>query len=468
MRRLIVLFLLAIYSCCGAFNAATAWDVRTTGNNANGGGYQVGATGTDYSQQDAAQFSYVDILINAATTKATSVARPFSAVDPGNVINITGGAGCTVQRVQMASQAAGLATFDKALGVAGSTCTGELGGSLLTIGVASALMVTGNTTYIQTGTYTLAATVNINNALSLTFTGYQVTHNDNGTKPLITSSTNSIALFTFNGNGGSLIYMNNLSMSHTAAIRGSGVTNAISAIATPTLFLQDCILDGFDYGVYGLQSSSRFIIIWLINTEVKNCTAGGVITYGSIYGNSCNVHDNTGRGIDSTTNGEMRLIRCKVTDNAAAGVAIGAGASGMILDGNTIANNGNDGVHGGSIVGSLEMVDNIFYGNTLYGVYILGITGWQVVRNNAYGANGTAPHYAVVRNGIGDVALVADPFTASASDDYSLNNAAGGGAACRSTGLPGAMGGGTTSYLDIGVAQTVGAAAAPHGSAFVQ
>jgi hypothetical protein len=36
-----------------ALNAAVVWDVRTTGNDTNGGGFRAGAAGTDYSQQDA-------------------------------------------------------------------------------------------------------------------------------------------------------------------------------------------------------------------------------------------------------------------------------------------------------------------------------------------------------------------------------------------------------------------------------
>jgi hypothetical protein len=41
-----------------AVNAATVWEVRSTGSQNNGGGYfAAGGASTDYSQQDAAQAS---------------------------------------------------------------------------------------------------------------------------------------------------------------------------------------------------------------------------------------------------------------------------------------------------------------------------------------------------------------------------------------------------------------------------
>jgi len=47
-----------------AFHAATEWDVRTGGSDQNGGGFQVGSTGTDRSQSDAAYQAYTDIVID--------------------------------------------------------------------------------------------------------------------------------------------------------------------------------------------------------------------------------------------------------------------------------------------------------------------------------------------------------------------------------------------------------------------
>ncbi len=49
-----------------ALTSAVAWEVRTGGSDSNGGGYTVGAGGTDYSQQNAAQ-----VVFNGSTITAT-------------------------------------------------------------------------------------------------------------------------------------------------------------------------------------------------------------------------------------------------------------------------------------------------------------------------------------------------------------------------------------------------------------
>ncbi len=64
------------------------------------------------------------------------------------------------------------------------------------------------------------------------------------------------------------------------------------------------------------------------------------------------------------------------------------------------------------------------------------------------------------------VTLTADPWTAKGSNDFSLNNTAGGGAACRASGIPGTFVElSTTGYRDIGAWQGSDAGAAggcPH------
>jgi len=71
---------------------------------------------------------------------------------------------------------------------------------------------------------------------------------------------------------------------------------------------------------------------------------------------------------------------------------------------------------------------------------------------NAYWNNGT--NRTGLPAGAHDVTLTGDPFNGASSGDFSLNNTAGAGAACRAAGFPGALpGGSTTGYLDIGAAQ---------------
>lgn len=108
------------------------WGVRTTGSTTNGGSFDstVWAPGTDYSQQNSPQVAFTDLVISTTTRQLTSAAHPFSSAYPGNVINITGGSGCTTGRYEILSVSGTTAMMDSSVGAAGSTCTGNLGGSL--------------------------------------------------------------------------------------------------------------------------------------------------------------------------------------------------------------------------------------------------------------------------------------------------------------------------------------------------
>lgn len=130
-----------------AYAADTVWLYQpgaAGASNNNGGGFAA----SDGGARITTAVAYTDLVIDAAdNTKATSVARPFAATDPGNTLNITAGTGWTVQRARIVSVAGGVATFDRALGTVGSTGgTGNLGGALDTwTDALLELCVAGNT-----------------------------------------------------------------------------------------------------------------------------------------------------------------------------------------------------------------------------------------------------------------------------------------------------------------------------------
>lgn len=226
-----------------AFSATTAWDLRTTGSDSNGGGFDPTLGGTDYSQQDSPQISYTDLAIDASNNLIIrSTLFPFTSAHVGNVINITAGAGFTVQRVQVVSVTSGAATCDKAVGSIGSASgTGVLGGGLQTIANANSLAVNSNFIYIKTGTYTLTTGI-VTAAAPITFAGYNASHGDRGTAPLITTATSSIHLFTAGANGAlSLI---NLSLSNTASSPGDGLRTTMGA-GSVQAWVDSCVFDGF-------------------------------------------------------------------------------------------------------------------------------------------------------------------------------------------------------------------------------
>src|SRR3990167_6148561 len=130
-KYLFISFLLIPKLCFGAISAAVVWEVRTTGASTTAGcGFLTGASGTDRSQQDAAQTTFTDLVIGVTTTELTSAGNPFGATDVGNTINITSGTGFTVGYYQVVSVSVVNATMDRSVGTGGSTGgNGILGGA---------------------------------------------------------------------------------------------------------------------------------------------------------------------------------------------------------------------------------------------------------------------------------------------------------------------------------------------------
>lgn len=189
-----------------ALPAGAVWEFRTTGNNTNGGFFNPANAnaGTDYSQQDAAQVTYTDLVL-ASTTTLTSATTPFAAAHVGNSINITGGTGFTQGRYEIVSVSGTTATLDRVAGTASSTGgAGKLGGCLaLPTDALLELVVAGNIVYIKAGTYTLTGAITIaadgTAALPVQVIGYNATRGDNPTgtdRPLISGGSNTL---TFNG-----------------------------------------------------------------------------------------------------------------------------------------------------------------------------------------------------------------------------------------------------------------------------
>jgi len=453
-----------------AFSATTEWDVRTTGNAANGGGFDTAASGTDYSKQDSPQFTYTDLVIDGTTnTKCTSAAHPFDSNSPGNIINVTGGTGFTVQRVQIVSVAGSTATCDKSLGTLSSTGgTGNLGGGLLTIGAANGLVVAGNKVHVKSGTYTLTASLTISVVYQLI--GFGTTHNDSGTKPLITTSTNSVNLISIS-NGVSLI---NLSLSNTAGTRGAGIS--VSGTTNPGFNVINCVLDGFSVGIDGDNSSFGAAGANVQGTEIKNCTSHGILLFFGSLIQGCYIHGNTGDGVQCNNQGVTAIDRCIITANGARGISPNSTSTTFVISNCTIANNTSDGIGNANASSSLIIYNNIIYGNGGWGINVaIGNTSSSrlfVQINNAFGSNtsgnrqtsGNVPLF----NAFGDITITAGPFTNSGSGDFSLNATAGGGPVCKLAGYPGIFPGGlSTGYLDVGAVQTSGGGGGSTGMLFI-
>jgi hypothetical protein len=456
--------------------AGTGWQVGyyqivATGSNAatldrspaalstTGGTYDL-YSAIDYSQQNAAQIAYTDMVIDGTTnTNFTSAGNPVTAAHVGNIINVTGGTGFTVQRVQIISQAAGVATCDKSLGTLSSTGgTGNLGGSLLTIPAVVALVVSNNTVHIKAGTYTQTTTILEGISGNIRYLGYGSTHFDNGTKPLITTATNSVDLVRVNNATVGMTLFQNISFSNTAGTRGIGFYSSSNA---PVLVLVNCILDGFTKAITSDASHSVIRRVQLSGCEIKNCAPGsgaGAVTYVPTGGgqerylselliDGCWIHDTTGAGSsavyvtsysDGVTAPDVCIMHRSIVSANVTGIT--STTCGLRIINSAIANNSSDGINasdaGGLNIPALVISNSIVYGNGGWGITSASGSNFPqfygVSRNNAFGANtsGARNQFPI---GFNDIDLSADPFTSST--DFTLNNTAGGGEDCKAAGF---------------------------------
>ena len=490
MKRTYLTFVLlaALSPAWATINATMQWDVRTTGNDANGGGFdnQVAAPGTDFSLQNAAQTAYTDLVIGATTTQLTSAASPFGATHPGNVIHVTGGTGCTTGWFEVISVSGVTATMDRSVGTAASTCTGNLGGSLLTLAQAKTNAQDGNQIHLKTGTYSTTSAYDFSSGHpEVAIKGYGTTHDDGGSRPTLTTATNSVNLFSVGGN--SVLWIDNIIWSSTAGTPGNGMNGGQGY----TIVITRCKISGFNVGL----STASTIELTVADSEIASNTGQGINQGLALTIRHSWVHDNGGNGINiSNTNADygVHILFNVISTN---GGSTGAGIASTVkkifhVINNDVYNNAADGLNAPNAFPTsdpfnhpegIAVMNNIFVDNgqtngTGYGVNMTAFTyaatwkwGLTGYKNNAYYNNKTGARLGIDADA-GAVTMTGVPFTNAAGGDYSLNSTAGAGAACKGAGYPGTFAAGlsTASTPDIGAAQSAagGGAGGTHGAVY--
>jgi hypothetical protein len=198
-----------------ALSSSIVWEIRTTGVTNTGGGFKSGASGTDYSQQDAAQYNGTNLASANGTTNPsviTSATHTFDANDVGNVIRISAGTNWTAGWYEIVSVSGGAATLDRSCGTSATLSNGtfSVGGA---VSVSDSQLQTwlqtgivgGNTIYIKSGSYTMpniTVTTASGSSILIKWIGYQTTRGDNPTdpanRPKLTFSTNNWTWGTYN------------------------------------------------------------------------------------------------------------------------------------------------------------------------------------------------------------------------------------------------------------------------------
>ena len=428
-----------------AIAATIEWEARTTGtaSNANSGGFKPGASGTDYSQQDAAQYNLT--LVTTAGADAVLLSASAAAVMVGNLAHIISGTNFTAGWYEIISVSVGVSiTLDRTCTTAaGAAGVVNIGGALSLGSADDAVfesMEAGNTMHIKAGTYTMGGNVamakNGTEFASIILRGYNAARNDNPTganRPTLAFGANT-------ANFGNYVDFGHLIFTITAA---NGVEAGTGSITTNCKSTNSSVTAGRD--AFSITSAM------LIDSEAIS-TNGQALT------------------IDTTGN-------CKINGNylhdSDYGVSIGA-ADGCVISFNIIDTIVTAGINAGSVSNDHVIMNNSIYGaatpagsstginfaattgirtlvmNNIISGFVTGINSAAVVTANLFRNNdlfNNTTNYTNVTAGTGSITT--DPgFTDAPNGNFAV------GANMKAAAFPGAFPGAlSTGYLDIGAVQ---------------
>lgn len=463
MQRNLIIPITLLFSRLVSFaalptNNTLTWEVRpTNGNDLYGGCFVSSLGGTDYTQQNTAQYNFTDLVIAATTTNVTSVSHSFVTADVGNCIHISAGTGFTTGWYEIVSVTTGVATLDRSAGTAASTSgTWYEGGALATLTQLNINMDNGQVAWVKAeSNISIASGINFNFGGGTgggneypAISGYTTTRNDGGyvtitatagMAPMITLSVYSMrfADFTLNCNSQSntaALYLNQ-NASQAVNITATGCTSSAINLNNPYTTCVNCAVSNSfgNQGIYlgGNPSSCYYCSVFgvaIVNNGSINAT-GAVICVGCIVANN-----STGGKpgfLVTVSQNQFICINCVAYNNTGDGFNINSAG-----------------------YGNITLLNCIAYGNGGYGINIISgpVPLGYTFNFNGYGSN-TSGNLNNANAGYNDVTLTANPFVNGASNNFALNSTAGGGASLRGTGFPGVLGLGGTGYMDIGTLQ---------------
>lgn len=419
-----------------AINQLAVFEIRSTGNDLNGGGFVSG--GTDYSQQDAAQKEGTDLAIHATTnTDVKPTGAGVAAADVGNIIQIASGTGWTPGFYQIASIQGLYWRLDRSPSAAGNanTATYKMGGALASIGAYGlAGPVAGQQIAIKYGSYTIStASTNVSggcysNSACVVFFGYSTdrTPFNSDAKPTITVGAGVSTTVVFNTTLGAFV-MN-------VAVDGNNETSSRAAAAN----CYNCdLLNLTNGGVSGIA----------VKCSATGCSSVAIFSGISIF---CTAYGNSIACFSSSA------IGCVAWGNTATPFL--SGASAVVMNCVSALNTGatTDGFADNSTALGVAYINCIAESNGRNG---LTLTASQrkahlAINTATYGNAGVG---VSVGSGIatGSIAASASVFVDAANQDFRLNNTANAGALLRSAGFPTLWPGcsvNMVNYLDIGAA----------------
>lgn len=330
-----------------AVAAASQIEVRTGGADTNGGGFKEGASGTDWTQQNAAQYAVTD-GVTAGTTTITSASANFGTDVVGNWMYVQGGTGSvTAGWYEITARGSATSvTVDRSTGLtAGTGVTLNIGGALASPGLAASLIsVAGIRVWVQSGTYTLTTgTAGSGGPITWTLAGalegYQTTRGDRLARPLIDAGAiTAITMISIGGSANQSVVCMEVDGKGNATVNGMAtnnlrntciyckVQNCVTGITSSGL-IYSCSVSGCTTGFTGTGTVSRSVAF---NNTTNFAIGAGAAAYHCLsYGTSttgfnltatactaqfCTANDSSGTGF-SMSNPGNHVFGCVATNN---------------------------------------------------------------------------------------------------------------------------------------------------------
>lgn len=425
-----------------ALSALTVLEVRTGGSDTNGGGFVTGATGTDWSLQNAAQYAVTD-GVTAGTTTITSLTAAFGTDVVGNLIYVQGGTGAVVAGwYQIISRTnATTIVVDRATGLtAGTGVTLNIGGALLSPAVADSIAtVAGMIKFLKYNASAFVITSASSNVAGgvMTPSNSTITCGYDTTRSLTNTDANRPTIQINSGLSTTVMFNTNTPTVLNLVLDGNGQTSSRCSSLQGTFY--NCTFKNFTNSV-------------LTNGRAVFCLITGCSTVTAMSAGACLFCEATGNTVTPFSNCETNWC-ISYANTGASTDGFNPGTASSCSHNCNAYGNGRDGFRSAGT--GMLFTNCISEGNTGFG-FNQSTTGTLILRNcasynNTSGRNNTATLPIV---DFGAIIGSGSFFANAAGGDFSLNNAAGGGALARAGVFPVTFPSGlTATFLDAGAAQ---------------
>lgn len=340
------------------------FEVRTTGDDLNGGGFKYNGAGTDYAQQDAPVLTLTDLATSGVgSTTLTSVTGGFTAAMVDNLIQIASGTNLTPGFYHIKAYTdTNTVTLDRAPddlvgGLSGGS--GRVGGALASLGVFSEIAalelprvwVKGGTYLLTTGTPGRGGPFQPPHTYGMYVEGYGSARGDldrnnrpilklNGQVPATTNKAMFSSTSTRNGQAGMLI---NFELDGDGDTSGCFGANAASRQRWHLLYVHGFGADGIrggldatgvlveDCGGYGIYNPTNIHYCVArrcgfgfggraLHCLAIDCTLDGFVSINSGIHHHCTSYNNGRHGFyNSPANATSSFYNCVAVNNAGYG-----------------------------------------------------------------------------------------------------------------------------------------------------